>query len=1084
MKTLKNYETYPLSPLQEGMLFHTLSAPGSGVDIPQVLCTVKEPLNLDAFKAAWEAVVNRHAVLRTRFEWEGLDNPIQVVESNVTLPLDYCDWRHLTDSERENRIEEFRKTDRMRGCDMSEAPMMRVTLFELETSEYRFLFTHHHAVLDGRSVWRVLREFFNFYYAYSERTNIEIEDSRLYRDYIEWMQKRDVSQDETYWRKTLKGFDSPAPIWVAGTDAGFETAYGTELKQTIINEHDTSELKSFARKNKLTLNTLVQGAWGLLLHHYNDKNDIVFGTTRACRHSTVEGADTMVGLLINTLPLRIKINKEQTLISYLKDLRQQNLILRQFESTPLQIINQWSDLPPGTQLFDSIVVFEKSSFNQYFRSQGERWLNKEFAVYQQTGYPITLNVFGDQELKIQVFFEQRFIDHTVVKRMMDYLKKLLLGMPLHGDHTAVRLPYLSDLERQTLLVEWNATYKDYPLENTLVDFFESQVERTPEAVALKYEDSNLTYRELNDRANQLAHHLRRYGVGPDIPVGIFMERSLEMVLGIYGIIKAGGAYVPLDPEYPGERLGFMISDTRVSVLLTQRHLVDRLPEHGANVICLDAEWDAIDVESTQNPDKSARPENLAYIIYTSGSTGKPKGVMNEHRGIVNRLLWMQDAYQLSVSDRVLQKTPFSFDVSVWEFFWPLQVGAQLVVALPGGHRDNTYLVRMIREKKITTLHFVPSMLQLFLEEDGVESLRSIKRVICSGEALRYEHKKRFFERLDTELHNLYGPTEAAVDVTYWSCQRDDDRRVVPIGYPVANTQIYILDSVLQPVPVGCPGELHIGGVQVARGYLNRPKLTAETFISDPFSTRPDARLYKTGDLARYMPDGSIEYLGRNDFQIKIRGLRIEIGEIEEVLTQHPEVREGVVVAREDVPGDKRLVAYLTGKQKAEINLDKLREFLKVKLPVYMVPAAFVQLETFPLTGSGKVDRKALPAPKGGRQTKKAYEAPKGRVEQIIAKIWQEVLEFEEVGIHDNFFDLGGHSLLLVRMRNRLQEHFEKEISIVDMFQRPTIKDLAKFLSDEQKGEPSFDRIRERAMRQKEILKRRRQVFERQGDPNE
>ena len=470
-----------------------------------------------------------------------------------------------------------------------------------------------------------------------------------------------------------------------------------------------------------------------------------------------------------------------------------------------------------------------------------------------------------------------------------------------------------------------------PVKQTIVEIFEAQASQTPEAIAVVYKDKHLTYAELNHRANQLARFLRKWDVGPETLVGVFMERSLEMVIGLYGILKAGGAYVPLDPEYPNGRLAFMLEDTKVPVVLTQAQLIEKLSTiqnlaasrleadyRNSELICLDSGWPAIAQESTDNIEEGATVENLAYVIYTSGSTGRPKGVMNEHRGICNRLLWMQDAYILTKEDRVLQKTPFSFDVSVWEFFWPLMFGARLVVAEPGGHKDNQYLVKLIIEQAITTIHFVPSMLAAFLLDKNVETCQSLKRVICSGEALPFNLQERFFARLKAaELHNLYGPTEAAVDVTYWACQRDSELTTVPIGRPVANTQIYLLDNQLQTACLSVSrANFHIGGVQVARGYLNRPELTAEKFISDPFNNDPDARLYKTGDLARSLPDGNILYLGRLDYQVKIRGNRIELGEIEAAICQHPSVREVVVIAREDNPGDKRLVAYFVPEQQS------------------------------------------------------------------------------------------------------------------------------------------------------------------------
>jgi amino acid adenylation domain-containing protein len=667
-----------------------------------------------------------------------------------------------------------------------------------------------------------------------------------------------------------------------------------------------------------------------------------------------------------------------------------------------------------------------------------------------------------------------FNDVTIV-RLQKHFQTLLEGIITDPENNIRHLPILSETERHQLLFEWNDTVVDYPQDKCLHDLFEEQVERTPDAVAVVYGGQQLTYRELNSRANQLAHYLISKGVEPEVMVGLYMERSLEMVIGIYGIIKAGGAYVPLDPEYPPDRIAFMVAETDVPVLLTQEHLVASLAEASATVICLDSEWEIIDGESKKNPTSGAASDNIAYVIYTSGSTGRPKGVMNEHRGIVNRLLWMQDEYSLIQEDRILQKTPFSFDVSVWEFFWPLLTGAQLVVARPGGHKDPAYLVSVIVEHQITTLHFVPSMLQIFLEEAEVMQCNSIKRVICSGEALPYDLQCRFFKTLNTELHNLYGPTEAAVDVTYWACRPDQDLKLVPIGYPVANTQMYILDPQLQPVPLGCTGELHIGGIQVARGYLKRPELTTEKFIPDPFSSDPKDRLYKTGDLSRYLPDGSIEYLGRTDFQVKMRGLRIELGEIEARVTEFPGVNQCIVLMREDRPGDKRLVAYLSAEENHSISISELRGHLSSVLPDYMVPAHFVVLDSIPLSANGKADRRALPEPKMERIDDEAFAAPRSKTEQMIADIWKELLQISRVGINDSFFDLGGHSLLLPRMLRRLKVDFGKQLSIVNLFQYPTVAALAAFMNTKIDTGVSIDKRRTLASKQRATLLRKKKV---------
>jgi amino acid adenylation domain-containing protein len=522
-------------------------------------------------------------------------------------------------------------------------------------------------------------------------------------------------------------------------------------------------------------------------------------------------------------------------------------------------------------------------------------------------------------LNVEIEYSTDLFEAETIDRMAGHFQTLLEGIITNPNQLLSELPLLTSAEQQQLQT-WNQTQVDYPLDRCLHQWIEAQVERTPDAIAVRFEGQHLTYRELNERANQLAHYLQTRGVKPEVLVGICVDRSLEMVIGLLGILKAGGAYLPFDPSYPLERLAFMLEDSQVPVLLTQAHLVDWLPPHQAEVICLDRDWTEIAQESNQTIDSGVTSSNLAYVIYTSGSTGKPKGAMNTHRSICNRLLWMQDEYQLSGGDRVLQKTPFSFDVSVWEFFWTLMSGATLVVARPDGHKDPAYLVQLIAEQQITTLHFVPSMLRVFLEEPEVERCDSLRHVMCSGEALPVDLQNRFFERLNAKLHNLYGPTEAAVDVTYWQCQPEADQRSVPIGRPIANTQMYVLDSHLQPVPIGITGELYIGGVNVARGYLNRPALTAEKFLPDPFfnhgktsptphSPLPTPHLYKTGDLARYRPDGAIDYLGRLDHQVKLRGFRIELGEIETVLAQHPDIQEAVVLVQESL-GTKRLIAYL------------------------------------------------------------------------------------------------------------------------------------------------------------------------------
>ena len=641
---------------------------------------------------------------------------------------------------------------------------------------------------------------------------------------------------------------------------------------------------------------------------------------------------------------------------------------------------------------------------------------------------------------------------------------------------------LTDAERHQVLYAWNETGAEYPRTTSVHQAFEEQVARTPEAIALVFESDSLTYAELNRRANRLAHHLKTLGVKPDARAAVCVERSLEMVVALLAVLKAGGAYVPLDPAYPVDRLHYMLEDSSPVVLLTQKHLGSLFAglTHSLPVIDLAGPASAWQGQPEANLDPAALlPGNLVYVIYTSGSTGKPKGVMVEHRSLMNRLAWMQDAYRLDAADAVLQKTPFSFDVSVWEFFWPLLVGARLVMARPEGHKDPAYLADTIALHRITTLHFVPSMLQVFLEGGDLSRCSSLLRVVSSGEALPVALARRFHERLPhVALHNLYGPTETTVDVTAWTYQPNPALTGIPIGKPIANTRVYILNAEGEPVPVGVAGELFIGGVGVARGYLNRPELTAERFLPDPFSPEAGARMYRSGDLCRWLPDGNIEYLGRNDFQVKIRGFRIELGEIEARLAEHSSVSEAVVLAREDASGDKRLVAYLVPVPGAELEDRSLRDLLARSLPDYMVPASFVVLKRMPVTANGKLDRSALPQPAASNQLQRetaarktmahaieavrnglasaaidvtrenTYVPPSDTLEVELIGIWEEILKVPRIGIRDDFFELGGHSLLAARMFARIAEKLHKKLPFATLFRGATIEKLAQVIRAE------------------------------------
>ncbi|HYG10078.1 MAG TPA: amino acid adenylation domain-containing protein, partial [Pyrinomonadaceae bacterium] len=663
-----------------------------------------------------------------------------------------------------------------------------------------------------------------------------------------------------------------------------------------------------------------------------------------------------------------------------------------------------------------------------------------------------------EQLACQVKFNQTIYSGETIRRFTEHYFNALREGVENSEKQLHELSLMTPDEREQVLVEWNKTARDFGATQSLHELFEAQAARTPDAVALTFERAELTYGELNQKANQLAHHLQASGTTPETLVGIYMERSLEMVIAVLGVLKAGGAYVPLDPEYPKDRLSFMLDDTHVTTVLTQAEFSGKLPSFAGSIVRLDADWPTIARQAVENPASGATPEHLAYVIYTSGSTGVAKGVMISHRAICNRLLWMQDAYQFSPADRFLQKTPFTFDASLWELFVPLMIGAQLVMARPGGQRESGYLVDAINEHQITVLQLVPSMLQVFLDEPGAEDCHSLKHMFCGGEALSVHLQERFYDRLEAQLHNLYGPTEASIDASFWDCKRHDKRRAVPIGRPISNVQLYVLDEHMQPLPVGVVGELYIGGIGLGRGYLNQPELTAERFVPNPMSASGGERLYRSGDLVFYHPDQTIEYVGRRDYQVKVRGFRIELGEIESALAAHPDVREVVVLAREDEPGDKHLVAYIVSEAESDISAVALRNHLRQSLPEYMLPSNFVMLDRLPLSANGKLNRNALPAPSHERpELESAFVSPRNAVEELLADVWGKVLDVERVGVHDDFFDLGGHSLLATQIISRTREAFHVEIPLRVLFESPTVAGMAESIEAALKGNADEER---------------------------
>jgi amino acid adenylation domain-containing protein/thioester reductase-like protein len=1063
--SLKNIEdVYPLSPMQQGMVFHSLYAPESSVYIAQMSFELRGVLNVAAFVRAWQQVIKRHPILRSACVWENLEKPLQIVGREVKFPWQEQDWRQITATEKQKKLQFVLQQDRQQGFELSNAPLMRLMLIRLQEKVYHFTWNYHHILLDGWSVAIIFKEVIAYYQAFCQGEEIYLEIPRPYRDYIGWLQQQKLQQAEDFWRQKLKGFNAPTPVGINQTEwRSLNQKEGYEEQEIKLSTITTTALQSLAKQHQLTLNTILQGAWALLLSRYSGEQDVVFGATVSGRPPTLVKSEGMVGLFINTLPVRVQINSEQFLIPWLKQLLYQQVEACQYEYTPLVEIQKWSDVTPGIALFQSIVVFENFPVEATLEEHG---LNLEIQIlpgFDKTNYPLTLSVVPGEELLLKIAYEEGgCFDAFNTQRMLQHLEALLKAMVANPKQSLKNLSLLTEAEQHQLLVEWNDTETEYPLDQCIHQIFEATVERTPDAVALVFEDQQLTYQELNYRANQLAHYLRKLGVRPEVIVAICVERSLDLVIGLLAILKAGGAYVPLDPSYPSERLALMLEDAKPLVLLTQARLVT-LPLHAAKVVKIDtyipnnishaSVHNAGQIQSNliSNLISVTTPENLAYIIYTSGSTGQAKGVGVQHNSLVNAYFAWEKTYQLRKDVTChLQMASFSFDVFSGDLLRALCSGGKLVLCPRELLLSPKELYNLMVTEKVDCAEFVPVVLRNLMQylEESQQCLDFMKLLICGSDVWYREEYQKFYKFCgsQTRLINSFGLTEATIDSSWFETTASElpNDQIVPIGRPFTNTKLYILDTNLQPVPIGVPGELYIGGASLARGYLNRPDFTAEKFIPNPYSNEPGLRLYKTGDLARYLPDGNIEYIGRIDYQVKLRGFRIELGEIEAVISQSPSVCGSVVVVREDETGNKNLVAYITLHPEQTLKIPELRRFLESKLPDYMVPKAFVMLEALPLTPNGKIDRRALPAPDLNQLIPISnFVAPSNPVEEMLAGIWAELLGIEKVGVCDNFFELGGHSLLATRVRTRIRQVFGVELPLRRLFEAPTVAEFAK-----------------------------------------
>jgi amino acid adenylation domain-containing protein len=1035
----------PLSIIQKRIWLMEQLQPELPFSNSPLALTLKGTLDKSVLSQSLTFILNRHEALRTIFPLHN-GEPFQKVLQPWILSPEIIAIQNLS---REQQIIEAKKIAQLEAqqkFDLQTGPLIRTKLLQLSESEHILLIIMHHIIFDGWSENILIDELNCLYNAMLSNQKPNLPELLIqYKDFTIWQEKRlnqeFLAKKLSYWQTKLADnlstlelkTDFPRPN---------NFSYEGDNENLILSDSLTNSLVSLTQKKGVTLFMVFLATFQALLYRYTSQEKINVGVPIAGRNrKEIEG---LIGLFMNTIVFCSDFSHDPTFNELLADVKQVSLEAYSHQELPFdklvevlkpnrdknrwpifQVLFNFRNLPTQQPQKENSLLIEK--FNCPWGMIG--------------GLDLILEITNiSQQFHCKFTYPTQLFQQSTIQLLVQHFKLLLENAVAQPDKPLNQLNLLTDEERNKILRTWNSTQKHYPKSFCIHELFEQQVLKTPNNIAVVFEGEQLTYSQLNEEANQLAHYLKEKIITSNVTIGICIERSLEMIIGILAIIKAGCIYVPLDPEYPQERLNFMIEDSNIAALLTQNHLKPKLSNYQGLIITLDEDKYLWSEANKENLSPQLELNDNLYIIYTSGTTGKPKGVIVTHRGACNHLHWRHNYFPLTTSDKVLQKASLNFDDSFWEIFEPLTIGAQLILAPPYQHAEIQYLINTIIKNKVTTLCLVPSLLQVFLENPHASKCTTLKRVTTGGERLSVKVQEKFFQVLNADLYNGYGATETTIAVCYWKCQPNQAYSTVPIGKPINNTQVYILNSHLQPLPVGITGELYIAGDGLARGYLNRPDLTAQKFINNPFG---DGQLYKTGDLARYLPDGNIEFIGRIDEQIKIRGFRVELGEIENNLLEHSNIKETVVVALENEQGEKYLVAYLITNESLKIT--EIRDYLTQKLPNYMLPSAFVFLDEFPLTPNGKIDKKALPKPDFENNRENEFIAPSNDIEIKLAQIWQEVLKVEKIGINDNFFSLGGHSLLATQIVSRIRTNFSLELPLIYLFEYPTIKSLSEHI---------------------------------------
>ncbi len=1043
--------SFALSPMQSGMLFESLlGGARAGCDIEQLHAVLDEAIDVAALASAFSFVARRHDALSAYFEWEGVARPRQRVQSRVVVPVEKNDWRALRAEERRRHLTEFLERDRARGIDLTSAPLMRVTVFPVAERKTEIVWTFHHILIDGGSIPVVLAEVFAAYDAIRRGAQPSLPaPEKPFRDYVEWLAMLDSGRSRRFFRDLLAGKTSPTPLPLAEPQSRSLQHEGHGEARRRVDDAVLRAARDLARRTGTTLGTVVYAAWSLVLARTTGDDDVVFGATRACRRTALLGAaQRMVGLFINSPPIRARVDDARTVGEFLASIRAQVVALRDHEHTPLVDIQAVSELPRGAPLFESLLLFEAHELNTALRETGAaRWSRGRVTLHEQPAPPLTLVAVETDHLELRAMFDRRRYRDAVVERILGYFAKAIAELAAGEHRTLAVLDVLPVEERRRVLVEWNDTARAFPEDTLIHEPFEAQVRAQPSAVAVECDGASLTYAELDARANRLAHVIRARGARAGTYVGVCLPRGIDLVVALLAIEKSGAAYVPLDPRYPQARLAFMMEDSKALFVVTDE---PRRALFTGDALVIDgADAGAIARSPDVAPARSASSNDECYAIFTSGSTGTPKGVVLTHRAVINTFDWVTRTLSVGPGDRLLFVTSPCFDLSVYDTFGALGAGATVVVATDALLEDPEALAAAIVERRITIWDSAPAALQRLLTLFPTASTgTSLRLVMLSGDwiPLGLPHAVRCAFP-SARVVSLGGATEAAIWSNWFPLGTLDPRWTsIPYGRPIQNARYHVLDARLRPVPIGVAGDLYIGGACLARGYLDRPELTSERFVRDPFAADPGERLYKTGDLARYFEDGELEFLGRVDFQVKTRGFRVELGEVEAALLDVDGVHECVCAAQPDASGQKSLVAYLVARPGARLDADTVRAAVGSKLASFMVPSRFVFLDAMPLCSNGKVDRKALPDPRVSPRAN-THVAPRNDTERAVVAIWKDLLGCETIGVTDDFFDLGGHSLLAVMLASRIHRELGVKVPLWRVLQSPTIEALVASMGD-------------------------------------